>query len=296
MEIEHRLTLADGRTLACLELGDPAGSPVIYLHGYPGSRLEARLTACAAERLRVRLLAPDRPGFGESTFQPGRSIGAWGADMLRLADEFTLERFAVIGVSGGGPYALACAARIPERVSRVALVGGLGPATRRDLVAGMIATHRLALAAGSRMPRLARLALALVARVVRRHPKRFLAHMLARTCSADRDVLADGSYRTLMLESTVEALRQGGLSVAHELTLLARPWDIRLDEVCTPVTIWQGLADNIVPAAMARYLAGALAHTELHCLPDEGHLSLIVRHADLVFADLTQGARLVGCV
>jgi len=89
--------------------------------------------------------------------------------------------------------------------------------------------------------------------------------------------------------SATRPLRQGGLSVAHELTLLARPWDIRLDEVRTPVTIWQGLADNIVPPAMARYLAGALAHSELHCLPDEGHLSLIVRHADRVFADLTRG-------
>lgn len=289
METEHRLTLADGRTLAYLQLGDPAGPPVIYLHGYPGSRLEARLAACAAEHLHLRLLAPDRPGFGESTFQPGRTISAWGADVLRLADELALERFAVIGVSGGGPYALACAARMPERVRRVALVGGLGPATRRDLVADMVATHRLALAAGSHMPRLARLAIDLAARVVSRHPERFLAHMLSRTCPADREVLADACYRKLMLDSTVEALRQGGPCVAHELTLLARPWDIRLEEIRTPVAIWQGLADNIVPSVMARYLAGALAHSELHCLPDEGHLSLIVRHADRVFADLTRG-------
>jgi pimeloyl-ACP methyl ester carboxylesterase len=97
-EIEHRLTLADGRTLACLELGEPTGLPVIYLHGYPGSRLEARLAARAARQLQLRLLAPDRPGFGESTFQPGRTIGAWAADMLRLADEFALERFAIAGV------------------------------------------------------------------------------------------------------------------------------------------------------------------------------------------------------
>lgn len=288
MEIEHRLTLADGRTLACLELGEPAGPPVIYLHGYPGSRLEARLTAYVAERLPVRLLAPDRPGFGASTFQPGRTISAWAADMQRLADEFALERFAVIGVSGGGPYALACAAHMPERVSRVALVGGIGLASRRDLVAGMVATHRLALTAGARWPRLARLAIALAARVVRRYPERFLAHMLARTSPADREVLADVCYRKLMLDSTIEALRQGGFCVAHELTLLARPWDIPLEAIHIPVAIWQGLADNIVPPAMARYLSGALANSELHCLPNEGHLSLIVRHGDRVFAELTQ--------
>jgi pimeloyl-ACP methyl ester carboxylesterase len=286
METEHRLTLADGRTLACLELGDPAGPPVIYLHGYPGSRLEARLTAYTAERLPVRLLAPDRPGFGASTFQRGRTLGAWGADMQCLADKFALKRFAVIGVSGGGPYALAAAAQMPDRVSRVALVGAVGLATRRDLVAGMVATHRLSLAAGAHLPRLARLAIALAAQVVRRYPERFLAHMVARTSPPDREVLADPNYCKLMLDSTIEALRQGGFSIAHELTLLARPWDIRLEEIRTPVTIWQGLADNIVPAAMARYLADELAHSELHCLPNEGHLSVIVHHADRVFADL----------
>lgn len=288
MELEHRLTLADGRTLACLEIGEPAGARVIYLHGYPGSRLEARLAARAAGRCHVRLLAPDRPGFGESTFQPGRTIGAWGADMLQLANHFELGRFAVIGMSGGGPYALACAAHMPERVSRVALVGGVAPTTRKDLVAGMVATHRLSLAIGSRMPRVASLAIDLVAAVVRRRPQYFVAHMLARTSPADRDILADPCYRRMMLDSTVEALRQGGLCVAHELSLLARPWDFRLEDIRTPVAIWQGLADNIVPPAMARYLASALTHSAARCLPNEGHLSLIVRHAERVFADLLQ--------
>src|SRR6185312_3853086 len=109
-ETEHRVRLADGRTLACLELGDPSGPPVLYFHGYPGSRLEARVAAAAARRLGLRLLAVDRPGFGQSTFQTGRSIGAWAADVAALADRLALGRFSIVGVSGGGPYALACAA------------------------------------------------------------------------------------------------------------------------------------------------------------------------------------------
>jgi pimeloyl-ACP methyl ester carboxylesterase len=289
MDTEHRLTLADGRTLACLELGEPTGTPVIYFHGCPGSRLEARLTARAIGQMHVRLLAPDRPGFGDSTFQHGRTIGAGGDDIRQLADRFALERFAVIGVSGGGPHTLACAARLPKRVSRVALVGALAPIAGQDFLADMIPLHRLALAAGLRTPRLARIAVNLLARVIRRYPRSFSAHMLAQTSPADRDVLADAWYRTLMLDSTVEALRQGGRGVACELTLLAQPWDIRLAHIGTPTAIWQGMADNIVPASMARYLAGALAHSELHCLPEEGHLSLIVRHAEQVFSDLTPG-------
>ncbi len=286
METEYRIMLADGRTLACLALGASGGVPVIYFHGYPGSRFEARLAAHAARQLGLRVLAPDRPGFGESTFQPGRTIGAWAADVTALAEQLGLERFTVLGVSGGGPYALACAARIPERVSRVALACALGPSTRKDLIDGMVTLNRLALAAGSRMPPLARLAVDLVARLVRRHPQRYLAHMLASAPPADRAVLADPSYRALFAESTAEALRQGGRGAAWELTLLARPWDFRLEEVRVPVRIWQGLADNIVPPAMAYHLAAALSYSEVRSLPDEGHLSLIVRHLDAVLADL----------
>ncbi|HEX8011488.1 MAG TPA: alpha/beta fold hydrolase [Casimicrobiaceae bacterium] len=286
VEREHRLRLADGRLLACLALGDPAGSPVLYFHGYPGSRLESRLAAGAARRRGLRLLAPDRPGFGASTFQPGRTIGAWAADVAELADCYGLERFAVLGVSGGGPYALACAARIPGRLSRVALVGALGPPGRRPLVRDMVAVNRLALALAARSPSVARLGVELAARWIRRHPEHHLALMTVAAPAADRRVLADPAYRALLTASTAEALRQGGRGAARELTLLARPWDFSLREIFVPVRIWQGLADNIVPPAMARDLAAGLPRSELNCVPDEGHLSLIVRRLDAVLADL----------
>lgn len=286
MEKEHRITLADGRTLACLVLGDPGGAPVMYFHGFPGSRLEARLAADAARRRGWRMFAPDRPGFGKSTFQTGRTIGAWAVDVAQLADRLGLDRFSVVGASGGGPYALACAARMPERLSHVALVGSLGPTARKDLTDGMVAVNRLALAVASRFPLLVRLVINVEARLVRRHPERYLAHMLASAPSADRSVLADPVYRALFAESTVEALHQGGRGAAWELCLLARPWDFRLEEVRARVQIWQGLADNIVPPAMARHLVAMLPHSESHYLPDEGHISLIVRHMDAVLAEL----------
>lgn len=287
MEREHRLRLADGRIVTCLELGDAGGSPILYFHGYPGSRLEGRLAADAARRHGLRILAPDRPGFGESTFLPGRTIGAWAADVAELADRFELARFAVVGISGGGPYALACAARIPGRLSRVAVVGALGPlACEPRITREMVRLNRLALALAARSPFLARLAVEFAVQWLRWHPERRLAHMMATAPPADRRVLADPGYRALFVESTAEALRQGGRGAALELTLLARPWDFRLQEVPITVQIWQGLADNIVPAASARHLAAMLPASECHFLPDEGHFSLIVRHLDAVLADL----------
>lgn len=125
-EIEHRIQLTDG-LLACLELGDSRGVPVFYCHGFPGSRFEARLAAGAARRLGIRVLAPDRPGLGASTYLTGCTIGDWAADVTELADRMALERFALLGVSGGGPYALACAARILQRVRAVAVVAGMAP-------------------------------------------------------------------------------------------------------------------------------------------------------------------------
>jgi len=283
---EHRMPLADGRTLAWLELGDRGGRPVFYFHGYPGSRLEGRLAAGAARRLGLRVLAPDRPGFGASTFQRGRTIGAWADDVLQLADRLALARFSVVGVSGGGPYALACAARIPERVDGVALVAAIGPLARADLISGMVMPNRLALVLAARAPPVARIGIGLIARFYRRYPQRYLAHMLAAAPPADHQVLAGSGYRALLAASTAEALRQGGRGVARELTLLARPWDFPLGQVRMSVRIWQGLADNIVPAAMARYLTEALPHAQARYLPDEGHLSLIVRHLGAVLEDL----------
>ena len=285
-ETTYRIRLADGRTLACLALGDPEGRPVLYFHGYPGSRLEGRLAADPTRRLGLRLIAPDRPGFGESTFQQSRTIGAWAADVAELADQLALDRVVVVGVSGGGPYALACAARIPERLSRVALVGGMAPVACRELTHDMVILNRLVLALAARSPPLARLGIRVAALWIRGDQHRYLAATTAGASPADRIVLADPAYRALVAESTAEAIRPGGRGVAWELTLLAQPWDFPLAEVRVPIRIWQGLDDNIVPVAMARYLAAALPHSECHYLPDEGHLSLIVRHLDPVLADL----------
>jgi pimeloyl-ACP methyl ester carboxylesterase len=286
MGAEHRIRLADGRTLACLELGDPGGVPVLYFHGYPGSRLEVRLAAGAAERLGLRMLAPDRPGFGESSFQPGRTLSDWSGDIAQLMDHFDLEYCSVVGVSGGGPYALACAAHNPERLYRVALVCALAPLVGRWSTRGMLARNRLILALAAWSPPLARLIVSLAAYLIRRHPGRLLTHMMVNAPAADRRVLADADFQALIVASTAEALRQGNAGVSWELTLLARPWDFKLQDVLVPVRIWQGLADTIVPAAMARRLSDELPHSETRYLPDEGHLSLIVRHLDDVLTDL----------
>lgn len=285
-ETEHRLRLADGRTLACLELGDPSGPPVLYFHGYPGSRLEARVAATAAARLGLRLLSVDRPGFGQSTFQSRRRIGNWAADIGALADQLGLQRFSIVGVSGGGPYALACAARLAHRLARVALVCPLGPLDVAGGKEGMLAQDRLMLLLAAHAAPLARGVVHMLAHWMRQDAARYVKFMMAGMVSPDRELFADPGYRSLVQESTAEALRQGGQGAAWELTLIARPWDFRLQDVRMPVSLWQGLADQILPAAMARRLAAALPACNPRYLPGEGHLSLVVRHIGEVLAEL----------
>lgn len=280
--IEHRIRLRDGRALACLELGDAHGSPVLYCHGYPGSRL----AAAAAGRLRIRLFAPDRPGAGGSACRPGRSLGDWAADAAELADHFKLDRFSIIGVSGGGPYALACAALIPDRPGSVALVSALGPVAGRDGLRDMIPLNRVMLGLAPRCPPLARGIVRILAQWIRRYPDFYFVRMMGGIPEMDRRVLADPAYHALLLESMVEAVRQGGCGPARELMLFARSWDFSLDRIREPVRIWQGLSDNIVPAAMARQLAAAIPGSMCHYLPGEGHFSLIYHHHEQILADL----------
>lgn len=118
--------LPDGRRLGHALYGDSAGPPVIYMHGFPASRLEAKLLEEAACEIGVSLITPDRPGLGLSDFQPGRAITDWPGDVAHLADALDLDRFSVVGVSGGCPYALACAHQLGDRVIRTAIIAGMG--------------------------------------------------------------------------------------------------------------------------------------------------------------------------
>jgi pimeloyl-ACP methyl ester carboxylesterase len=122
--------LTGGRTLGYGEYGDPAGPVVVYFHGHPGSRLEAKLLAEPATAHGLRLIGVDRPGMGLSAYQRRRSMREWPHDVVELADHLGIDSFAVVGFSGGGPYALACAHAIPKRLTACGIVAGVGPTSR----------------------------------------------------------------------------------------------------------------------------------------------------------------------
>src|SRR5258708_5368921 len=150
------LLLGDGRRLGYAQYGRADGEPLLYFHGHPGSRLEARFAHRAAADAGLRVIALDRPGYGLSDFQPRRVITDWSADVAEAADLLRISRFSVAGASGGGPYALACAWRLPGRVIQAAVISGVGPYQVPGITKGMRWQNRIGFEWGSRWPALAR--------------------------------------------------------------------------------------------------------------------------------------------
>ena len=279
------LRLADGRRLGWAEYGQRAGVPVFFFHGTPGSRRVASWADQAARRRGVRLLAPDRPGFGRSDFQPGRTLGAWPADVVELADALGIGRFAVAGVSGGGPYVAACAWRIPGRLTHAAIVSGMGPLDAPGLAAELPRGYRASLRVVRRLPAAVRLTLGLGRLGLRRAPGCVLASVAASLAEVDRAIVRRPQVRALLLDDAREALRQGTQGAVWELILFSRPWDVPLGQIRMPVRLWHGDADAQVPVAIARRLAAALPDCRASFLPDAGHL-WVLDHLDEVLAAL----------
>jgi pimeloyl-ACP methyl ester carboxylesterase len=284
----QQLTLRDGRRLGYAEFGAPDGRPVIYCHGFPASRLEMRLGHEAAARSGIRLIAPDRPGYGLSDFQPGRRISDWPRDAAELADALALGRFGVLGISGGGPYAIACAAALPGRVTVAGIVCGLGRLDSREDAAGMNPFGRFSFALARRAPVASQLFNRLLAPALRRSPNLILKLLASSLPPPDAKTLADPEVLALFADAFREGLRQGGRGIALDLDLYARPWDFAVDSIRVPCLLWHGEQDTTVPVAMGKRLAAEIPGCRARFYPGEGHFSLPVRRLDEILAALRE--------
>jgi pimeloyl-ACP methyl ester carboxylesterase len=281
--------LGDGRQLGFAQYGRPDGEPLFYFHGHPGSRLEARFADAAAAEAGFRVIALDRPGYGQSDFQPGRALKDWHVDVAEAADLLGVSRFSVAGGSGGGPYALACAWGMPDRVIRAAVISGVGPYDVPDITSGMRWQNRVAFRLGARFPALASAIARSMHRGFTQNPERTIDALARAMSPADAEIIQRPDVRKLLIADMTEAFRQGSRGAAWDIVLLGRPWGFSLREIAPEVHLWQGEADTLVPPAMGRYQASQIPHSHLTLLPGEGHLLIIDRMPDLIraFRDVT---------
>lgn len=283
--IEDRsLGLPDGRSLSWAEYGHVDGIPVFFFHGGNDSRLAGRLLADAAERGAARLICPDRPGFGGSTFQPGRRLVDWPSDVTDLADHLGLGRFALLGHSGGGPHALACAHAMGRRIRAAATVSSAAPPPAPNR--GMHPLFRFVnvLMKSSALYRpMARSQLSQMGG----SPDRWL-RMWGRMQPADGTLFERRPEiaREIVSEMT-EGARQGIDGIVHEAGLYHRDWGFALSDVTVPVHVWHGRRDRQAAVAWAQHLVGAIRGATLTIVDDGGHFSTLVDHADEILASLT---------
>lgn len=285
---QNRVPLSDGRRLGICEIGHPQGEPLIYFHGFPGSRLEARFAENAAEDLRVRIIGIDRPGYGSSDPKPGRTLMDWPDDIIELADRLAIDRLRVLGASGGAPYALACAFKMPARLQAVGIACGLGPIDQPGTMVHMEVVNRLGLRLARMAPLMVKPLFAIAALGIRYYPEILIGHMGRRVGEPDRELLNRPGLKAILLDSFKESLRSGLLGPARDMEIYARPWGFRLEQITMTVHLWHGEKDVIVPPSMGEYVSKALRNCRSTFLPLEGHFSLLINQAREILETLTK--------
>jgi pimeloyl-ACP methyl ester carboxylesterase len=278
------VTMPDGRELAYEEYGDPEGVPVLSCHGGLSSRLDAAPAHEAALALGIRLISPDRPGMGRSTFQPGRRLLDWPDDVTALTAALGIDEFAVMGWSSGGPYAAVCGARMPDRVTAVALLSSAVPFELVGTTKGLSRDDRILLLLVRSAPRLAS---ALLRVSIGDATETRLYREIRRTFPpVDRAALEERGSVDEAVGFVKESMRQGSEGVLQDYRVFGAPWGFDLGEVTMPVQIWEGSEDHTGPPAYRELLLRHLPHAQLSIVPGEGHLSLLQHRAPAILGQL----------
>ena len=282
------IKLSDGRSLGYAICGDPEGKPVFHFHGFPDSRLEVLLFEEAAKKAGIYLIGLDRPGIGLSDFKPNRCILDWPDDVIAFADALGLEKFAVLGLSGGGPYAAACAYKIPEHLRACGILAGLGP--RELSTNGMGVSNRLFFFIIQQLPHLLGLVLWVS---IGRHRKdeknaeRILSKIIKNIPESDSIILTEAAVKKYLIEIVRESFRQGNLGPTHDGKLYGQPWGFNLEDIdFKKVYLWHGELDINVPISMGRAMAEAIPNCTATYYPNEGHFSIIFNHAQEILKTL----------
>ncbi len=285
---DSTIHLRDGRRLAILEVGKSDGSPIFHFHGNGSSRLEVLTVQAVAERLGVRLISLDRPGIGGSDERRGYRLLDWPDDVVEVADQLGIERFAVEGLSGGAPFALVCAYKIPHRLTACGLIS---PATGPFIQQAGSFALRSEVWMLVHFPWLVRALFRFSTRLSgsdEESLEKKLVRAGTRLGEADHHLLDRPEIRKAFVQATAESLRQAADAATKDGIIYSKPWRFQVEAITFEnLFLWQGEQDPIMPAAAARLLAQALPHCTTTFYPNEGHLSTFVNHAQDIWKALS---------
>lgn len=285
--VEHDVTTRDGRVLSVSEWGKRTGVPVFVLHGTPGSRRGVAPRPSLLYQLGVRLIAYDRPGYGGSSRAPGRTVRDAADDVEDIAEELGVDEFAVVGRSGGGPHALACAAVLPKRVTRAAALvtlapkvgpGGMGadwfkgmsPGNVDEYSRASIGIHKIEDGLKARSS------------TIFADPDTLISNLLQEAQHADARVISDAGIRRLLRDNYQEALRGSAYGWIDDAMAFSRDWGFDPAEITVPVLLWHGKDDVFSPVEHARWLNDYIPTAELRLETGKAHFDAMPALPDLL--------------
>jgi len=267
---DSRVALPDGRTLAYTDIGNAHWPCVMLFGGAPSSRLRASYLEQAFLDARIRLVAPERPGYGGSSPQPGRSLADWPSDVAVLADALGLDRCIVAGHSSGGPYAVASAALIPARISAAVVLAGVTDMSWPDAWSGYNAMESELMRLGEED--------AAVAWCIERlgsDGSGFFAAADLTIASPDEAFFDDDQIASHLAPARREAFRQGVIGYAQDIVIQGRPWPFDPGGIERPVIVVHGDSDLVVPLAHSQRTAAMIPGSHLHIIPGQGHFTIL---------------------
>jgi pimeloyl-ACP methyl ester carboxylesterase len=289
-EHEYLIPHPQGRNLMVKVYGARDFSRVVlYSHGFPASRLEAGLGHECAATLGITIIAMDRPGFGCSDWYRGRRLEDWASDCVAVADHFQVERFDLLGVSGGTPTAVAAAALLPQRVDSLTIVSGVAPVQLPDALAGMNRVNHALLSIARVLPRVSLLCIAILGTMWRVFPSSVRLWFSALLSSPDREIFSRSDVKLMMARNIQEALRNGVRGVLTDFSLLVSDWRGFLPQVRVPTTVWHGDADTYVPFSMGQALAQGIPGSTFEHVPGLGHFMVVAKLRDVFQRLLEKG-------
>lgn len=288
-KLNQRIELKDGRFLGFAEIGDSDGIPLFHFHGFPASRLEAVMLTQMVTEKKIRFISVDRPGIGLSDFKKGRKLMDWPSDIIELADELFIDKFAVEGISGGAPYSIVCAYKIPERLTACGIICGLGPLTNE--IKKLININPATVFIARRMNWIFRLIMNRQGQTARNLEKMEvnIKKGLKELPEPDRIILSDSKLLPLFLREGAEAFRQGGMGASHDAKIYSQPWGFNLEDISPnlKVYLFHGELDSIIPVSVGRVVSKMIPNCKSTFYPNDGHYSIVFNHLDDILKSLT---------
>lgn len=288
MKTDNEITLSDGRTLGYAEYGDSLGYPIFYFHGGQESRLSSIFMDSTARELGVRIISPDRPGVGMSTFQKNRQFLDWGKDIAELADSLGLEKHSIFGLSGGAPHVLSCLNSDSSRIENASIVSGATPYNYKGTLKGMWFPVKLVhwFASWEKDKQLRKF-IQNDFDGLENKPEKRIKQFQNYLPKPDKKLMTEHpEYGWEFIEGSKESYRQGINAVVQEWKLYVSDWQMELSAIHSPVNLWYGSSDKMAPAYRGEYYKKVLPNSKLKVIDNEGHFSLIRNHLEEILAEL----------